>query len=103
VKISQFENLDVGQTVAEVPEHWAALVNAQDAGLTVYSPSSGPQWIGFVFPDPGAGSPTDNATNHFSALWSWTITPHIVAEGDIYLIAGDYHVARDVVYALHDK
>ena len=89
--------------VAEVPERWAALVNAQDAGFTVYSPSSGPQWIGFVFPDPGAGGPTDNATNHVSALWNWTITPHIVAEGDIYLIAGDYHVARDVVYALHDK
>jgi hypothetical protein len=56
-----------------------------------------------VFPDPGAGGPTDNATNYFAAIWNWTITPHIVAEGDIYLIAGDYHVARDVVYALHDK
>ena len=103
VNISQFANLDVRQTVAEVPERWAALVNAQDAGLTEYSPSSDPQTIGFVFPDPGAGSPTDNATNHFSALWNWAITPHIVAEGDIYLIAGDYHVARDVVYALHNK
>jgi hypothetical protein len=102
--ISQFPNLvGVRPTGADVPERWAALVNAQDAGLTVYSPSSDPQWIGFVFPDPGAGSPTDNATNYFAALWSWTITPNIVAEGDVYLIAGDYHVAREVVYALHGK
>jgi len=103
LEISQFPNLDVRPSGAEVPERWAALVNAQDAGLTVYSPSSGPQWIGFVYPDPGAGSPTDDATNYFAAIWSWTITPHIVGEGDIYLIAGDYHVARDVVYALHGK
>lgn len=104
LNISQFPNLvGVRPTGAEVPERWAALVNAQDVGLTVYSPSSGPQWIGFVVPDPGAGSPADNATNYFAAIWNWTITPHIVAEGDIYLIAGDYHTARDVVYALHDK
>jgi hypothetical protein len=56
----------------------------------------------FRVPDPGAGSPTDNATNYFAAIWNWTITPHIVAEGN-NLIAGDYHLAREVVYALHDK
>jgi hypothetical protein len=102
--ISQFPNL-VGArpTGAAVPERWAALVNAQDAGLAVYSPSADPNWVGFVFPDPGAGSPTDNATNYFAAIWNWTITPHIVAEGDVYLIAGDYHAARDIVYTLHNK
>jgi Bacterial Ig domain len=102
VTISQFPNLgDPNNPSLILPERWGALVNAQDQGLTVYSPSSGPVFIGFVSPDPGAGGPTDNATNYFAALWNWTITPQVVAEADMYLIAGDYRVARPIVYQLH--
>jgi hypothetical protein len=84
-----------------VPERWGALVDAQNMGLTVFVPSQYPHLIGFAAPDPGLGGPTDNATNYFALLGKLTIEPNFVLEGEIYLIAGDYATARQIVYQLH--
>ena len=58
--------------VLYVPEHWGALVDANNVGLTVYVPSQYPYVAGFGEPDPGPGGPTDNADNYFvpsASLW----------------------------------
>jgi Bacterial Ig domain len=89
-----------------VPERWAALVDTQNQGLTVYVPSVNPWFIGFAAIDnttPDQGSPTDNATNYFAPLGNLTIAPGFVFEGDFYVIAGDYQVARQTIYRLHDN
>jgi len=89
-----------------VPERWAALVDAQNQGLAVYVPSVNPWFIGFAAIDnttPDQGGPTDNATNYFAPLGNLTIGPGFVFEGDFYVIAGDYQVARQIIYRLHDN
>jgi hypothetical protein len=86
-----------------VPEHWGALVDTQNVGLTVYVPSQYPYVVGFAEPDPGPGGPTDNADNYFAPAANLTIGPSFVFQGDIYLIAGDFASARGTVYALHQS
>jgi hypothetical protein len=89
-----------------IPERWCALVNSQDEGLTVYVPSVNPWVIGFsaiANTDPSPGSPTDNATNYFAPLGNMTIGPGFAFEGDFYVIAGDYKVARQIIYRLHEN
>jgi hypothetical protein len=103
VKVTQFPDLGQPNPPVAVPERWGSLVDSSNAGLTVFSPSSGPLYIGFVALDPSqpGGGPEDNSTNYFAALPNWTITPGFVQEADIYLIAGDYRAARTIVYLLH--
>ncbi|HXY47854.1 MAG TPA: Ig-like domain-containing protein [Terriglobales bacterium] len=103
LKKTQFPNLGQPNPPVTVLEHWGALVDSNNAGLTVFSPSSGPLYIGFVAQDPNqpGGGPQDNSTNYFAPLPNWTITPGFVQEADIYLIAGDYQAARSIVYQLH--
>lgn len=103
--IMQFPDLGQPNPPVTVLERWGALVDSQDQGLTVFSPSSGAIYIGFVALDPSqpGGGPEDNSTNYFAALPNWTISPGFVQEADIYLIAGDYHAARSVVYQLHQS
>jgi len=103
VKVTQFPDLGQPNPPVTVLERWGALVDSSNAGLTVFSPSSGPIYIGFVAPDPGdpGGGPENNSTNYFAALPNWTITPGFVEEADIYVIAGDYQAARTIVYQLH--
>ena len=105
LKVTQFPDLGQPNPPVAVLERWGALVDATNAGLTVFSPSSGPLYIGFVALDPSqpGGGPTDNSTNYFAALPNWTITPGFVQEADIYLIAGDYQAARSIVYQLHQS
>jgi hypothetical protein len=101
--VTQLPDLGQPNPPVTVLERWGALVDSSNAGLTVFSPSSGPLYIGFVALDPSqpGGSPEDNSTNYFAALPHWTITPGFVQEADIYLIAGDYRAARAIVYQLH--
>ena len=103
VKLTQFPDLGQPNPPVTVLERWGALVDSTNAGLTVFSPSSGAIYIGFVSLDPSqpGGTPEDNSTNYFAALPNWTITPGFVQEADIYLIAGDYQAARTIVYQLH--
>jgi hypothetical protein len=88
--------------VLYAPEHWAALVDSQNVGLTVYVPSQYPYVAGFAEPDPGPGGPTDNADNYFAPSVFLTIGPKFVWEGDFYLIAGDYPTARQIAHDLND-
>jgi hypothetical protein len=100
--VTRFPDLGMPNPPVTVPERWGALVDAQNVGLAVYAPSSGPVYIGFIASDPNLpGGPDDNSTNYFAALPNWTIGPGFVQEADFYVIAGDYNAARSIIYTLH--
>jgi hypothetical protein len=101
VSITQFPVLPAVGPLLYVPEHWGAHVNAQNSGLTVYVPSQFPYVSGFDFPGPAG--PTGNGTNYFAPLAALTFGPNFVVEGDMYLIAGDYPTARQIIYDLHQS
>jgi Bacterial Ig domain len=102
--VMQFPLLGSPNPPVTVTERWGALVDKHNMGLTVYAPASGAVYIGFVASDPALpGGPDDNSTNYFAALPDWTIAPGLVKEADFYLIGGDYHAARSIVYRLHDS
>jgi hypothetical protein len=99
---------DLGQPTPAyyIPERWGALVDDHDQGITVYVPSINPWVIGFAAIDnttPDQGSPTDDATNYFAPLGNLSIGPGFVFEGDFYVIAGDYKLARQTIYRLHQN
>jgi hypothetical protein len=105
ITVTQLPDLGQPNPAYYVPERWAALVDTQDQGLTVYVPSVNPYVIGFAAIDnttPDQGSPTDNATNYFAPLGNLTIGPGFIFEGDFYVVAGDYKVARQIIYRLHE-
>ena len=81
-----------------VAEHWAALVNAQGLGLTVYVPQQYPYAVGFQL----EGSPGEFGfgANYFRPHVPFTFGPGSVLEGELYLIAGDYRDARRDLHAL---
>jgi hypothetical protein len=81
-------------------EQWGALLDASGNGLTLYVPSHYPWVFGGYFPFGGTG-PMGNAMNSMSPFVALTLTPNLVFESDAYVIAGDYHTARKVVYDLH--
>ncbi len=101
VTATQFPNLPQFSPILYVPEHWGAFADAQNQGVTLYAPSRYPYTLGFAAPDPGPGGQTDNATNYFLLADYLTISPHMVFETDVYLIAGDLQEARQSVYQLH--
>jgi len=101
--VTQFPNLPSLSPYFYVSEHWGALVNTQNMGLTVYVPSQYPYVLGFAAPSPGPGGPTDDATNYFAPLGNFTIGPNFVLEGDIYLIAGNCGTARQIADQLHQS
>jgi hypothetical protein len=106
ITVTQLPDLGQPNPPYFVPERWAALADAQDQGLTVYVPSVNPWFIGFAAIDnttSDQGSPTDNATNYFAPLGNLTLGPGFVFEGDFYVIAGDYKVARQTIYRLHQN
>jgi hypothetical protein len=82
------------------PEHWGALVKDNDIGLTVFVPASGFYPGGFMAP--GDSGPTGFGTNYFAPMAVYTFGPNSVLEGDVYLVAGDYKHARQVIYDLHN-
>ncbi len=82
------------------PEHWFALVNEHDIGLSVFEPASAFYFSGVRVPgDPG---PTGFGANYFDPMAMFTFSPNSILEGDAYLIAGDYKHARQVIYNLHN-
>ena len=83
------------------PEQWAAFIDNSDAGLAVFIPEVAPYFGGFTAAgDPG---PTGFGTNYFNALTIYSFGPNSVLEGDVYVVAGDYKHARQVIYDLHKK
>jgi hypothetical protein len=83
------------------PEQWAALVDANNQGLTVFVPGSYPSWTSVYFPGGGGSGPTGDATAYMRPLTEFSVGPGEVIEGDVYLIPGDAAAARAVVYSLH--
>jgi Bacterial Ig domain len=83
-----------------VPEHWAALVNADGIGLTIYVP----QQYSYVAGLQLAGTPGEfgSGANYFRPHVPFTFGPGSVLEGDVYVIAGDYREARQDIEALYD-
>jgi hypothetical protein len=86
--------------VRYVSEHWAALVNAQDIGLTVYVPNQYPYAVGFQLD--GTSGEFGSAANYFRPHVPFMFGPGSVLEGDVYIIAGDYRQARQDIEAMHD-
>jgi len=101
VSATTFPELPTFSPLLFAPEHWAAHVNAQNIGLTVYVPSQYP-FVG-GFDHSGPAGPTGDGTNYFAPFVTLTIGPNFVFQGDFYLIAGDYVTARQFVYELHDR
>jgi Bacterial Ig domain len=93
VSVTQFQLLGDPGFLLYVPEHWGAHVNMQNVGLTVFVPSQYPYVSGFDSPGDG--------TNYFLPFTMLTLGPHFTFEGDFYVIAGDYSLARQTVYNLH--
>ena len=79
-------------------ENWAAAVNSQGSGLTVYAPGL-TQVASFRLADPVSG-PYSNGFNYLAHVATFAFSPGSVLERDIYLIAGDYSVARQSIYNL---
>jgi len=85
------------------PEQSAALVDANNQGLTVFVPGVYPFWNASWPSQSGGGGSTGNATVYMIPLASFTILPSQVIEGDVYLIPGDAASARATVYGLHQS
>jgi hypothetical protein len=82
-------------------EQWGAFVNSSDQGLTVFVPGMAPYIGGFAYA--GSPGPTGSGTDYFAARTFFSFGPNSVLEGDVYLVAGDYKHARQVIYDLHGK
>ena len=83
------------------PEDWATFVDNNDIGLTVFVPGVFPYVGGFSAA--GGSGPTGTGTNYFAPRTFFTFTPNSVLEGDLYLVAGDYKHARQVIDDLHNQ
>jgi len=78
-------------------EHWAALINADGAGVTVYHKVGYPWLNGFTsLGDPG---PTGSGTNYVHDLTPFHFGPGTVYEDEVYVIGGDYVAARAAIYS----
>jgi hypothetical protein len=81
-------------------EQWGAYVDINGNGLTVFVPGMAPYISGFAAA--GSGGPTGFGTDYFAPRTYFSFGPNSVLEGDVYLIAGDYKHARQVIYDLHN-
>ena len=82
-------------------EQWGGFVDSSDNGLTVFVPGMAPYIGGFAAA--GDSGPTGFGTNYFAPRTFFTFGPNSVLEGDVYLVAGVYKHARQVIYDLHQK
>jgi len=85
------------------PEQSAALVDANNQGLTVFVPGVYPYWNASWPAQSGGGGPTGNATVYMAPSTTFSILPGQVIEGDVYLIPGEAAEARTTVYQLHQS
>jgi hypothetical protein len=77
------------------PEEWGAYVDANNWGLTVYTPGSFLYTHGFN----NAGASPDG-TNYFVPVTPFTWAPGAVLESNIYMIAGPVSDARAILYEM---
>jgi hypothetical protein len=83
------------------PEQWAAYVDSNNVGLTVFVPDQYPYENAISFPGSGGTGPTGDATNYFHPFTLYTLGAGAVFEGDVYLMPRDYNAARSSIYGLH--
>ncbi len=81
-------------------EQWGAFVDSSDNGLTVFVPGMAPYVGGFAAA--GDSGPDGSGTDYFAPGTFFSFGPNTVLEGDVYLVAGDYKHARQVIYDLHN-
>lgn len=81
-------------------EQWGAYVDSSDNGLTVFVPGMAPYIGGFAAA--GDSGPFGFGTDYFAPRTYFSFGPNSVLEGDVYLVAGDYKHARQVIYDLHN-
>jgi hypothetical protein len=81
-------------------EQWGAYVDTSDNGLTVFVPGMAPYIGGFAAA--GDSGPNGFGTEYFAPRTFFSFGPNSVLEGDVYLVAGDYKHARQVIYDLHN-
>src|SRR5208282_248041 len=90
-----------GTSILYLPEQWAANIDSNNMGLSVFVPSQYPYELAISFPGSGGTGPTGDATYYQHPVSVATIGPGAVIEGDVYIIPGGYVSARGVVYGLH--
>ena len=81
-------------------EQWGAYVDGSDNGLTVFVPGMAPYIGGFAAA--GDSGPFGSGTDYFAPRTFFSFGPNSVLEGDVFLVAGDYKHARQVIYDLHN-
>jgi len=98
--LSNFTMPDLPQTgpLLYTPEEWGAYVDANNSGLTVYTPGSFLYSHGF-----NAAGASPNGTNNFGPVTPFTWAPGAVLESNIYMIAGPVSDARAIVYELRHQ
>jgi hypothetical protein len=87
-------------TQRRVSEHWAALVDAQGVGVTVFVPQQYPYAIGMQVD--GTEGEFGFGANYFRPHVPLMFGPGSVFEGEFYLIAGDYRQARRDLQTVHN-
>ena len=93
--------LPQGSPTLYASEQWGAFVDNNDQGLTVFVPGMAPYIGGFSAA--GDSGPTGFGTNYFAPRTFFSFGSGSVLEGDVYLVAGDYKHARQVIYDLHNR
>jgi hypothetical protein len=83
------------------PEYWAALVDANGQGLSVFAPAQYPSVVATSYPGSGGSGPQGDATVYMRPFASFSVAPRAVIESDVYLVPGDARAARAAIYALH--
>ena len=87
--------------VLYMPEKWAALVDGQGIGLTVYAPQQYPYGGGRRVP--GATGPKGFGLVYYRPLIYYSVLPGRVLTGDYVFVPGDYRVARDLLREIKDS
>ncbi|HTT13372.1 MAG TPA: Ig-like domain-containing protein [Burkholderiaceae bacterium] len=83
------------------PEQWAARVDSNGQGLSVFAPGQYPGVTATSYPGAGGAGPLGDATVYMRPMAWLTVAPGAVIESDVYLAPGDVRAARAAIYALH--
>jgi hypothetical protein len=94
--VREFTNSGPPWIYWENPEHWAALIDANDFGVGVYN-SVTPRYIGGFHGTPG-GNATDNSTGYISPIDRIQLRKDTVLDYEYELIVGTLTEIRAFVY-----
>ena len=80
-------------------EQWVAFVNGADAGLTLYAPFHYPLISASRLATP---PPARDDTNYLLPFVPQAYTQDSVFETTVFYVAGDWHSARETIYAMRE-